>query len=245
MDFSREATGGLTRILRVFRDRSANVNTQGGQYGTALHTAVSRGQIDVVRLLLDQGADVNAYSGVRYRTALHTAATRGHQDIVQELLQSSADFKARGEDGITALQAVLGTNVATVRRVFDNGDDYTTTQYTARLEQFSGIVQLLLDKGADFDTQGGEYSTVPQVAIEKEQVLFKRGTDIDVQGGQFALQAAAFRGHVEIVRLLLDQGTEVNAQGGQSGGTALWAAASRGHTEIVQLLLDHGADINA
>ncbi|EXU98136.1 ankyrin repeat protein, partial [Metarhizium robertsii] len=59
-----------------------------------------------------------------------------------------------------------------------------------------------------------------------------------------ALQAASFRGHLEIVKLLLDKGADVNAQGGLYG-TTLHAASSGGHLEIVQLLLDKGADVNA
>lgn len=60
----------------------------------------------------------------------------------------------------------------------------------------------------------------------------------------FALQAAAYRGLEAIVRLLLDKGADVNAQGGEFGN-ALQAAALSRHEAIVQLLLDKGADVNA
>jgi len=76
------------------------------------------------------------------------------------------------------------------------------------------IVELLLDKGADVNAQGGLYGN--------------------------ALQAAAMDGNFEIVILLLDKGAEVNAQGGLYGN-ALQAAAGRGHTATEKLLLDHGA----
>ncbi|KAL4947073.1 purine and uridine phosphorylase [Aspergillus filifer] len=59
-----------------------------------------------------------------------------------------------------------------------------------------------------------------------------------------ALQAASFHGYQGIVRLLLDKGADVNAQGGIYGN-ALQAASADGHPEIVRLLLDKGADINA
>jgi ankyrin repeat protein len=51
------------------------------------------------------------------------------------------------------------------------------------------------------------------------------------------LQAAAERGHTEIVRILLDKGTDVYG--------SLQAAAKRGHIEIFHILLDKGADVNA
>jgi ankyrin repeat protein len=53
------------------------------------------------------------------------------------------------------------------------------------------IVELLLDKGADVNAQGGEYGN--------------------------ALQAASLGGHDKIVELLLDKGADVNAQGGEYG----------------------------
>jgi ankyrin repeat protein len=48
----------------------------------------------------------------------------------------------------------------------------------------------------------------------------------------------------EVVQLLLNQGAEVNAQGGEYGN-ALQAASRSGHKEMVQLLLNQGADVDA
>lgn len=58
--------------------------------------------------------------------------------------------------------------------------------------------------------------------------------------GRNALQTASWGGHQEIVKLLLDNGAEVNAQGGDYGN-ALQAASRGGHREIVKLLQRRGA----
>jgi ankyrin repeat protein len=76
-------------------------------------------------------------------------------------------------------------------------------------------------------------------------------------GGEYgsALQAAAYRGHLEIVKLLLDHNADVNLQSNELttlelypylylGGSALQAAAYQGYLEIVKLLLDHNANVN-
>ncbi|KAJ6492480.1 ankyrin repeat-containing domain protein [Mycena vitilis] len=61
-----------------------------------------------------------------------------------------------------------------------------------------------------------------------------------------ALQGAANRGHVGVVRLLLERGADVSAAGGEDGSALQCAASAYGdHTEIVRLLLAHGADVNA
>ena len=55
-----------------------------------------------------------------------------------------------------------------------------------------------------------------------------------------ALQAASSGGHEAIVKLLLEKGADVNAQGGEYGN-ALQAASSGGHEATVKLLVDRGA----
>ena len=86
--------------------------------------------------------------------------------------------------------------------------------YYAALLGLREVVELLLDKGADVNAQGGDFSN--------------------------ALQAASFRGHEAVVKLLLDKGANVNAQGGHYGN-ALQTASEGGHEQVVKLLLDKGA----
>ncbi|EWY79188.1 hypothetical protein FOYG_17631 [Fusarium oxysporum NRRL 32931] len=51
--------GGLAGAARDLAIEGADVNTQGGEYGNALQAVSSKGNRDVVQLLLDKGADVN------------------------------------------------------------------------------------------------------------------------------------------------------------------------------------------
>jgi ankyrin repeat protein len=56
-------------VVRLLLDRGANVNAQGGRYGSALQAALYGGHESVVRLLVERGADVNAQGG-EYGNAL-------------------------------------------------------------------------------------------------------------------------------------------------------------------------------
>jgi len=64
------------------------------------------------------------------------------------------------------------------------------------------------------------------------------------ENGDTCLLAAAEYGHLEICRLLIDKGADIEAKGWE-GMTPLHYAAANGHIEIARLLCDHGADIEA
>ena len=76
--------------------------------------------------------------------------------------------------------------------------------------------------------------------------LLKAGGDADFRReavGDTALMSAAAGGHLQVVRILLDAGTDVNARD-RNSETALGIAAAAGHVEITRALLDAGADPN-
>ena len=76
--------------------------------------------------------------------------------------------------------------------------------------------------------------------------LLKGGCEIDEKdrSGSTPLYYASLNGHLDILRSLLDEGANVNAQGGWYGN-ALQAASERGHEQVVKTLLDKGAEVNA
>jgi len=84
--------------------------------------------------------------------------------------------------------------------------------------------------------------------VEAAQNAMKNGADVDAEviDGDMkdwtVLMVAAFYGHADVIKLLLDHGADVNAKTSK-GSTALMAAAE--HVDVVKLLLDHGAEVNA
>lgn len=218
---------GHHEIVEILLDKGADVNFQGGIYGTALCAASSRGHTSIVQILLDKGADVNAKGGEgrSFDNALYAACEVGCDKIVQILLGRGAKVNVPGGFHGYALHAAC-----------DRGH--------------IKIVQVLLGQGAEVNAQGGCMNTALQAAcqgghIKIVQALLDQGAEVNTQGGQYgnALAAASYTGHAQIVQILLDQGANVNAQGGHFG-SALCAAASKGHLEIVQILLDNEAEVN-
>ena len=74
------------------------------QYMTPLHSALRIGYLDMVSLLIVNGADVNAMyqSGIR---PLHHASALGQKAVVELLLAYDADVNAKNKKGRTALHA--------------------------------------------------------------------------------------------------------------------------------------------
>jgi len=95
---------GLVESARVLLEYGADVNAQGGDYGTALQAASYGGHDRVVQRLLENGADVNAQGG-HYGTALQAASYGGDDRVVQRLLENGADVNVQGGHYGTALQA--------------------------------------------------------------------------------------------------------------------------------------------
>jgi ankyrin repeat protein len=95
-------------LLKVNPELVRKIDTLGV---TPLHRAAQQGRIDVVRLLLASGADVNAQD--KYgNTPLHESALFGHKDVVALLLASKADVNALNKNGETPLHraAMTGHN---------------------------------------------------------------------------------------------------------------------------------------
>jgi ankyrin repeat protein len=275
---------GNVRIVRMLLDKGANVNVQGGNYvrrvhpascegneqvinvprkkgessGDALYTASLRGHWQVVKMLLDKGADVNAQGG-QHDNALQAASVGGHEQVVKMLLDRGADVNAQGGRCGNAIHAASsGGNERVVKMLLDKGADvnaqdwqHTNALHTASDRGHEQVVKMLLDKGADVNAKGGQYGNALQAALvsSNEQVvklLLDKGADVNAQGGFYgnALQQASHGGHEQIVKMLLDKGADADVQGGFYGN-ALQTASFKGNEQIVQILLDKGADVNA
>ncbi|KZL78694.1 multiple ankyrin repeats single KH domain (pfs domain-containing protein) [Colletotrichum tofieldiae] len=88
---------------------------------------------------------------------------------------------------------------------------------------------MLLNKGADVNAQGGHYSN----ALQAASLIGHKETP---------LVTASYRGHLKVVKLLLEKGANIKIKD-IDGWTPLNAASSKGHLEVVKLLLEKGADI--
>ncbi|KAF1935332.1 ankyrin, partial [Clathrospora elynae] len=87
-------------------------------------------------------------------------------------------------------------------------------------------------------------ASITERVLSNEEEQDEEAVNAKDSRGNAPLLFAAKQGHGKMVKLLLDKGADVNAQGGDDGN-ALYAASEEGHEHVVKMLLDVGAGINA
>ena len=250
---------GRMDVIELLLDRGANIEAQNNDGITALieasayskkvsaysieaypyiREASACNRIDVIELLLDRGANIEAQAR-NGMTAFIYASAMNNAEIAQLLLDRGANIEAQALNGKTALM------------------------YAFKYGHYK-IAQLLLYRGANIEARDNHGRTALIEAsshgrivfsyITREayvycivvQLLLNRGANIEAQAhnGKTALIEASANGYIDVVQLLIDRGSNIEAQG-HDGRTALIEASAYGRMDVVQLLIDRGANIEA
>jgi ankyrin repeat protein len=187
---------------------------------TLLHVAASLGHVDVVRFLLQNGAQIDGASKAG-STALHMAAREGRTQVVQLLCSSNAMVSSK--------TAVGGA----------------TPIFLAAQGGHVKVMNILIKHRADSKASCGASKTTPlHVAAERghfDVVSFlltgNRANVNQTDGdGATALHYAAAYGNASVVWRLLERGAQPNSVL-PNGATAFFLAAQNGHSPVLQLLL--------
>lgn len=217
--------GSLTDTKAILSRGSIDVNQVDPDGWTPVMVAAERGFASIVRVLVDNGADVSTQAR-EGTTALISSAQRGHLAVVQTLLAGKANPRAATHEGFTALHvAASDGHSRVVKALLEAGADCdqrmpngVTPLYLASMYGHLGAVRELLRVKAD-----------PQLA--RATSSWERGIPLDV---------AAQNGHTEVVREFIQQ-LGVRACGGPSRGVEAFRLAARfRQLGIMAMLVDAG-----
>lgn len=218
-------SGGKPSIVRLLVN-SGRVSVNCLSYPglqTPIYSSVLNRNLEVTKLLIELGADVNVKDAARV-SPLHHATVSQDNEIMKVLIQNGASLEAKSHDGLTPLLS------ATIQGTLDS-------------------VVLLAHFGASVNVTSIYGETALHFAVElnhldKAMFLWDNGTDVNAvdYNGASPLHLAAVKGHDDIVELLCEQNETKRDMKDNFGATPLHLAAFNGHEKVALVLLKAGAN---
>lgn len=216
---------GHVDIVRLLIQHGADANTH---VQKLFDLASSSGSAETVRHFIELGADINEPTGWECKTALHIASSKGHTDVVQLLIEHAADVNSRDRNHRTPLHlaSVMG-DASTIELLLQRGADFnarskddSTPLHRAAFSGSLGAVELLLQHGAEVNACNRAHMT----PLHKSFLNDFKAPDVDV------------------VRLLLENGANVDVKDGKGRTLIRIARSVRGiDSHMRQVLSEYGA----
>lgn len=203
--------------------KGADLNAQDECNWTPLHHAVYSGNVDIVRFLINQGANYNITDNEG--TPVYYAFQYGHVRIVKYFIE---------EKGIDPM-APINEYGSTLFGEAIVGGDLDTIEYLMSRKDVTYDCSDLLEMAIS----NGHLDVV-------EHLVEERGVDVNFVGenGWTPLLYAVERDYIEIVKYLIEMGAYINTTA-KDGTTALHIAAEDCNFDMVKCLVINGANINA
>jgi len=221
-------------LARRALEAGASANVHHGD-GSLLRHCIDNGQIPLVELLLDFGADIERVERLQsslvvdgpplYAAVGCSQPTEVRQEMARLLIQHGADVRMRiGRLDLMDL-AVYRSDPEMADFLKGHGLPYGAREMAAfnQLEQLQRLV-----------------AENPGVLRERSKPIFTNRPE----RGPTLLGMALWKGHREVAMFLIDQGAPLDTVEGQ-GQTLLHQAVRGGDPELILLLVTHGLDVNA
>jgi len=243
------SSNGHTDVVELLIKNSANINAKTNYGLPIIIEASSKGHSDIVKLLIDSGVDVDIRDTGENATALINAVRMNHLETAKILIDNGANVNAIHGDHWTSLTyASSNKNIAMIKLLEKNGagkEDLSDKAYLFKAVAKGGLakVKSLINAGMDVNTRDN-YGMIALVNASRnghtEIVKFLIDNGADKSYFEDALIATS---NIDIVKLLIDYGVDINASN-RYYNNALTLAAVYGYSDIVKLLIENGANIN-
>jgi ankyrin repeat protein len=235
LDIARDREyGEMERLLEANLARVQAASPK----GNVVANAIRERNPEKVRSLLSASPELLNAGDERSNQPIHWAVMTRQIEIIDDLLAHGADINARRFDGGRPIH--LSNGDYHYRGWRDVPKDVTTTP--------AEVLAHLIARGAYVDiwtaAHLGNLDRVREL-LDEDPSFANRLSDYNgyYLGSGSPLRNAAAKGHIEIVKLLLERGADPNLpeEGIAPQGQGLYSAVCNGHFEIAELLLERGA----
>ena len=251
-------SGHVSEVSKLLAS-GADANARDGMGSTPLIDAAWSGNVEIARVLLEHGADVNATHREAGSTALEYAVLTGQTAVVKLLLGAGADTSRRyrydqtvlhiaAARGFPPILELLADSHASLNPVDANGN---TPLDEAVLHNQAEAVRFLIAQGADVkythpaDGRGPVHEVAAKGFSDLLSLLIDAGANpvLRDRSGQTPLDLALAYKNANVVAALLKLGSRIS-ESESAAEEAMETAVLKGQVEIVRILLDSGFDVN-
>lgn len=247
---------GDKEIVGLVLDSITDINKVDERQNTALHWACANRFIDVVKLLIARGINVNLKNKIGW-TAIRMAIVNRDKDMMSLLIKSGADVNIKYGGGRTLLHIAAYSNYCDIVKLLiesgadiNVGDEHGITAihafcYKDNIE----MVKFCLDNNADIDSRDNRYFTPLSLAClrcnqKMADFLIKRGANINIKtcDGVTLLYRMILEKHYDMANFLIERGADVNLKS-DSGISPIHIACIVNNIAIINALLKRGANV--
>ncbi|PNF18748.1 hypothetical protein B7P43_G03347, partial [Cryptotermes secundus] len=183
---------GKPVLVKAWLEAGVDPNRVDNQGYTALQRAAMAGNLQLVRLLVQYGANLTELSRNQFGDLpIHLAAAFGHANIVHWMLDNGVPVNIRNRIGATPLHSAAHNNRLEVAHLLLDGGaavnakvingDNRTSLHEAAAQGSVDLVKLLLDRGADINAITSDQNQTPLHWAEKVGNI--RTADLLIQSG--------------------------------------------------------------
>ncbi|XP_062593371.1 ankyrin-2-like [Saccostrea cucullata] len=221
------ALGGNVDLIIFLVEKGLDIKSTGNDGSTVLHQCCNNGKMNMCKYLVNTYPDLLHVTYKDGLNALHGATWSGNVDLIIFLVEKGLDIKSTRNDGSSVLHlCCLKRNINMCKYLVNTYSDllYVTNNngesalHKAAWSGYVDLVIFLVEKGLDIKCTRNDGSTVLHLCCLNSKTdickylvnTYPDLLNVTDNNGQNALHDAAWSGNVEILKFLLDKGSDIN-----------------------------------